>query len=179
MAGAIIRKYHTAKYYKQEMSDFMNAKAEWPFYIVMGIGMVLPLVYVFSSKYDFANYNLPNFVSWAGVVVFVIAIWLLHKSHVDLKRQWTFAPAIRKNHKLITTGIFKYIRHPMYAAHILWAIAQAMILPNWIVGYSFLIPFLPFYFFRVFKEEKMMIKEFGKGYKDYMKKTGRLIPKLF
>ena len=178
MVIAVVRKYHTAKYFKQELKDFKKAKNEWPFLVFAGIGMVIPLFYVFSSKLDFADYYLPQWVGWLGAVVFVFAIWLLHRTHVDLDRQWTFTPNIRKNHKLITKGVFKYIRHPMYAAHLLWAIAQIMLLHNWIAGWSFLATFAPLYFYRVANEEKMMIKEFGDEYKEYMKKTGRILPRF-
>ena len=66
----------------------------------------------------------------------------------------------------------------MYSAHLLWAIAQIMILHNWIAGYSFLIAQIPFYVIRIKNEEAMMIEHFGAAYKAYMGKTGRLIPKL-
>ena len=75
-------------------------------------------------------------------------------------------------------GVFKYIRHPMYTAHLVWAIAQIMILHNWIAGYSFLIVQVPFYLVRIKNEEEMMIEQFGVAYKAYMEKTDRLIPKL-
>ena len=67
----------------------------------------------------------------------------------------------------------------MYSAHLLWAIAQIMILHNWIAGYSFLIVQLPFYFLRIRNEEAMMIEQFGAAYRSYVKKTERFIPKLF
>ena len=66
----------------------------------------------------------------------------------------------------------------MYTAHLVWAIAQIMILHNWIAGYSFLIVQVPFYLVRIKNEEEMMIEQFGVAYKAYMEKTDRLIPKL-
>ena len=66
----------------------------------------------------------------------------------------------------------------MYSAHLIWAIAQIMILHNWIAGYSFLIVQIPFYLIRIKNEEAMMIEQFGDAYKTYMEETDRLIPKL-
>jgi protein-S-isoprenylcysteine O-methyltransferase Ste14 len=143
-----------------------------------GISMLVPLVYVFSSLLDFANYRLPNWVGWLGAVLFAIAIWLLWRSHVDLGRNWTPTLGIRNDHQLITDGIFKYIRHPMYAAHILWAIAQAMMLHNWIAGYSFLVVSVIQYLLRVNAEEQMMLEQFGEQYENYMQRTGRIIPRF-
>ncbi len=143
-----------------------------------GVGMVIPLVYVFSSALDFANYELPNWVGWVGAVLFGVAIWLLWRSHADLGRNWTPTLGIRDEHTLVTEGVFRYIRHPMYAAHILWAIAQVLMLHNWIAGYSFLVVVIPQYLLRVGNEEQMMIDQFGEAYRAYMQNTGRIIPRL-
>jgi protein-S-isoprenylcysteine O-methyltransferase Ste14 len=140
--------------------------------------MIVPIVYVLSSWLDFANYTLPDWIGWVGVVLFAFAIWLLWRSHHDLGRNWTPTVAMRYEPELITGGVYKYIRHPMYSAHLIWAIAQIIILHNWIAGYSFLIVQVPFYFIRIKNEEQMMIEQFGAAYKAYMEKTDRLIPKL-
>ena len=66
----------------------------------------------------------------------------------------------------------------MYASHIYWAVAQILLLQNWIAGFSFIMVSLPLYLFRVKKEEKMMIEEFGNEYKDYIQKSGRIFPKI-
>ena len=66
----------------------------------------------------------------------------------------------------------------MYAAHLLWAIAQPLILTNWIAGFCFLIPQIAQYWLRVDSEEQMMLEYFGDDYREYMEITGRLFPKL-
>ncbi len=66
----------------------------------------------------------------------------------------------------------------MYSAHLIWAIAQILILHNWIAGFSFLIVQIPFYFVRIKHEEELMIEQFGSAYITYIEKTDRLIPKL-
>ena len=144
-----------------------------------GMGMLTPLVYVFSSVLDFADYALPTWLGYVGIVLFSLAICLLWCSHAKLGRNWTPTPGIRNDHSLVTDGVYKYIRHPMYAAHWLWAIAQVFMLHNWIAGYSFLIAIVPHYFMRVNEEEQMMLSQFGEEYRAYMEKTRRLIPRLF
>jgi len=67
----------------------------------------------------------------------------------------------------------------MYAAHWLWAIAQLLLLHNWIAGPSFLVTVFPFYLYRVPREEAMLIKEFGGEYREYMNRTGRVIPRFW
>ena len=143
-----------------------------------GIGMIIPLVYVSSSWLDFADYYMPDWVGWIGIVLFMDAIILLYFSHAHLGNNWSPVLGIKEKHTLVTHGIYKYIRHPMYAAHILWAVAQILILHNWIAGFSFIIVMVPHYLLRVDKEEKMMLDQFGVEYEEYMKTTGRIIPKL-
>ena len=66
----------------------------------------------------------------------------------------------------------------MYAAHLLWALAQPLILTNWIVGFSFLITQILQYILRIKAEEQMMLDQFGDQYQQYMKTTGRFLPRL-
>jgi protein-S-isoprenylcysteine O-methyltransferase Ste14 len=178
MLISIVRSMHTTKYRKLSVAIDRKSLLDMLLLALAGIGMLVPLVYVFSSLLDFADYNLPDWVGWLGAALFAIAIWLLWRSHVDLGRNWTPTLAIRDDHQLVTGGIFKYIRHPMYAAHLLWAIAQALMLHNWIAGFSLLIVFLPQYLLRVNAEEQMLLDQFGEQYKNYMQKTGRIIPRF-
>jgi protein-S-isoprenylcysteine O-methyltransferase Ste14 len=97
---------------------------------------------------------------------------------MDLGRNFTPTIQLKENHTLVINGVFRYIRHPIYAAHGLWGIAQVLLLQNWIAGLSMMVFFLPFYLVRVPNEEKMMLEHFGEEYRVYMDKTGRLIPKF-
>ncbi|MBW2991655.1 isoprenylcysteine carboxylmethyltransferase family protein [Candidatus Woesearchaeota archaeon] len=173
---SIIRKIYTVKFRKLQITVDRKSKLDITFLSINAIGMLVPFLYVFSTKIDFANYYLPDWIGWVGAVLFFLAALMLWKVHLDLGRNWTPTPGIRKEHKLITDGIFKHIRHPMYSAHILWAIAQILMLHNWIAGYSFIITSLPFYIIRIRSEEKMMLEEFGDKYREYIKRTGRIFP---
>jgi protein-S-isoprenylcysteine O-methyltransferase Ste14 len=175
---AIVRKTGTSKYRGEPVKNRVSGLMDIIILVVAGWAMILPLLYIFTNWFDCADYFLPDWVSYLGVFLYIVSIWLLWRSHYDLGRNWVENLAIRKDHKLITTGVFKYIRHPMYGAHIYWGIAQILILHNFVVGPSILIAFLFVYLYRVKKEEKMMVKEFGTEYKEYMKKTGRIFPKI-
>jgi protein-S-isoprenylcysteine O-methyltransferase Ste14 len=144
------------------------------------LGMfIVPLIYVLTPWLDFADYHLPSWAGWIGVAIFALAVWLLYRSHADLGRNWSPRLEILDAHSLVTDGVFRYIRHPMYAAHLLWGIAQVFLLQNWIAGFSMLVTFLPEYLYRPLVEERMMIEQFGDEYRAYMKRTGRYFPKLW
>ena len=174
----VVRKIFTTPNRKQEFIDNRKSTGDILLLILDGMGMILPLVYVFSTWLDFANYRLPNWVGWMGVILFMGAIILLYFSHAHLGKNWSPVLGIQKDQTLVTSGIYKYIRHPMYAAHLLWAIAQMMMLANWIAGFSFIVAMIPHYLLRVGKEEQMMIDQFGEAYITYIDKTGRIFPKF-
>ena len=67
----------------------------------------------------------------------------------------------------------------MYSALWLWTISQALLLPNWIAGFSGLVGFGTLFFGRVRQEERMMLETFGDDYRAYMARTHRLIPGIY
>ena len=175
--NTIVRGVHTRPYRREALALDKKTVPDMVLLALAGIGMLVPLIYVFTSLLDFADYTLPPWTGFLGAVVFAFAIWLLWRSHVDLGRNWTPTLGLRAEHQLITNGVFAYIRHPMYAAHIMWGIAAAMMLHNWIAGYALLIVSVIQYLYRVNGEEQMMLDQFGEEYASYMQRTGRLVPK--
>ena len=145
---------------------------------VIGGCLIPPLLYLFTPLLNFANYRLPAFVPWCGLATMLLALWLFWRSHVDLGDNWSVSLELRKDHQLVTHGVYRLIRHPMYASIWLWSIAQALLLANWFAGWSSLVPFALMYFLRTPREEHMMREVFGRQYEDYVAQTGRLFPRL-
>lgn len=138
----------------------------------------IPLIYSVTNWLDFADYQLPTWMGWLGVILLAGALFIFARAHQDLKANWSPTLEIRQDHTLITNGIYRFIRHPMYASQWIWVIAQTLLLQNWLAGPLDLLFFIVFYTLRVRAEEKMMIDTFGDAYRAYMKKTGRIIPKF-
>jgi protein-S-isoprenylcysteine O-methyltransferase Ste14 len=179
VVGSVIRKWYTRPSKRQDLADDRRTWTDTLLVALASVGvLVLPLLCVLTGWLDFADYPLPAWTGWAGTGVFAAALWLLWRSHVDLGRNWSPIPQVRKGHALVTRGVYRRIRHPMYAAHWLWALAQALLLHNWLAGPALLLTFLPLYLIRVPREERMMLDHFGKDYRRYMSRTGRVIPRL-
>ena len=138
---------------------------------------IIPLIYLFSRWFDFADYPLPSAMRWLGVPLAAGAVWLLARAHADLGRNWSPTLQIAQEHRLVTGGVYARIRHPIYAAMWLMTLAQALLLANWIAGPAGLLLFLPVYLVRVPREERMMLDHFGAQYHEYMQRTGGVIPK--
>ena len=178
ITATIIRVYYTKKYKPESTQNRKKFTADSFLLALVGIGMIIPILYLFTPWFDFANYHIPNWLSWIGVLFMITFCWLLAKSHHDLNKNWTPNIEVLEDQTLVTSGVYRLMRHPMYAAHILWGIAQAFLLCNWVAGYALLLPTLIFYRYRVSREEKMMKAYFGKAYEIYCENTNRLIPKL-
>lgn len=97
--------------------------------------IILPALYLFTPWLGFADYRLPEFIPWCGAAIMVVALWLFWRAHVDLGLNWSITLEMRKEHELITHGVYRHVRHPMYAAIFLFAIAQGLLLQNcWRAG---------------------------------------------
>jgi protein-S-isoprenylcysteine O-methyltransferase Ste14 len=145
-------------------------------------GFFIPLIYSLTSWLDFANYRWSPAtkarVGSIGTVLLGAAIWLFWRSHRDLGKNWSPSLEISAQQTLITHGVYRTIRHPMYASGWLLSLAQALLLQNWVAGPAGVVAFLPLYFVRVPREEQMMLDHFGDDYRSYAAQTGRIVPRL-
>jgi protein-S-isoprenylcysteine O-methyltransferase Ste14 len=114
-----------------------------------------------------------------GALCFAVALWLFRISHKALGRNWSITLEIRHEHELVCTGPYAFVRHPMYTSFLLVALAQALLLSNWVVGLAGLMGFAILFVLRVRQEERMMLAKFGLPYRAYMERTKRIIPYLY
>ncbi len=179
LVGSVVRVYYSRAYRRRIREEGERPKVDTPLVYLPSLGMIgLPAVYILTPWLSFADYTLPLWVGWAGTVLYAGAFVLLWRSHADLDRAFSPITEITGGQQLVTDGVYRFIRHPMYAAHLLWALAQPLLLWNWIAGFSMLITFLPLFLVRVPKEEAMMEAAFGDEYREYSRQTGRIIPRL-
>ena len=145
---------------------------------LMGLGIV-PAVYVATHFPRFADYPEIPVLSYLGTAAGVACLWLFHRTHSDLGHNWSVSLDLRERHTLVTTGVYGSVRHPMYSAFWLMALAQVLLLPNWVAGPAGLVGFGILFFGRVAREEDMMIAAFGEEYRAYMRRTARVVPWLY
>jgi protein-S-isoprenylcysteine O-methyltransferase Ste14 len=140
---------------------------------------VFPIIYLTTGLLAFADYPFRPWMGWIGAVIEVLFLALFYESHRQLGKNWSVTLEIRDRHRLVTDGLYRYVRHPMYSSFWLWAIAQALLLPNLVAGLSGIAGVGILYFARVGAEEAMMQKSFGEEYLAYAARTGRVIPRVF
>jgi protein-S-isoprenylcysteine O-methyltransferase Ste14 len=140
------------------------------------VGFFIPLVWVASPLFSFAEYPLRTGPLVAGVMCFVIGLWLFYRSHADLGTNWSITLEVRERHQLITHGVYRSVRHPMYTAIGVYAVGHLLVIPNWVAGPSNVIAFAILLSLRLHAEEQMMVDEFGDEYAAYRARTKRFVP---
>jgi protein-S-isoprenylcysteine O-methyltransferase Ste14 len=146
---------------------------------VFAFAFIFMLVYIFSTWIDFAHIAFPVWARWIlGGGILLAHRVLLSWSHYALGRNWSGVLQIHRDHTLITNGPYRYVRHPMYSASFLSGIGVFLLSANWLIAAIYMIVVTFIYLNRVSLEEEMMIERFGDSYQEYMKKTGRLLPRL-
>jgi protein-S-isoprenylcysteine O-methyltransferase Ste14 len=146
---------------------------------LMWAGFFLPLVWVASGWPASADYALHPAQYAAGVAAYVAGLWIFHRSHADLGTNWSITLQVREGHTLVTRGVYARVRHPMYLGLLLFAVGQALVLPNWLAGPSYLVMTLLLIAARTGPEERMMRDRFGAEWDAYSARTKRLIPALW
>jgi len=175
----LIRWPHGNRWKTVTVADDRQGRLEFALLVGATLGTtMIPLTWVVLAFPSFANYPLHPIAFGTGVVFAVLGNWVFYRTHADLGLNWSVTLQLRDGHELVTNGIYRRIRHPMYLAMFLQGIGQALFLPNWIAGPAWLMSFGLLYLLRVGKEERMMQDQFGDEYTAYMKQSGRLLPPL-
>lgn len=121
---------------------------------------------------------LPLWLRWLGVAVALAGFGLLQWSQQSLGRNWSDAPVLLEDQELVTSGPYRWIRNPIYSAFLLILGSPLLISANWLVGGLWIAMTSLDIASRIRMEEAMMLEQFGRQYRAYMGRTGRLVPRL-
>ncbi|UZG45921.1 protein-S-isoprenylcysteine O-methyltransferase [Caldimonas thermodepolymerans] len=147
---------------------------QWLMFVVFMTLLCLPMLSIATPWLDRFGYRLPWPAAAVGAVLMAASLWLFHRAHADLGRHWSPSLEVHVGHELVTHGVYRHMRHPMYASIWLFALAQPLLIHNWVAGVLGVPGFALLYFLRVPREERLMLDRFGSAYQDYMARTGRL-----
>jgi len=143
------------------------------------LGFLSMIVYAINPNWlAFASLPFPIWLRWTGVGIALVGFALLQWSQVTLGKSWSDTPRMMKEQTLITNGPYRSIRHPIYTAFILILGSTLFISSNWLVGLCWAGMTVLEVISRIGFEEALMIEYFGEQYREYIKKTGRLLPRL-
>jgi protein-S-isoprenylcysteine O-methyltransferase Ste14 len=143
------------------------------------IAFFVPVVWVSSGALAAWDYPLRSGMLAAGAVLYAFSLWLFWRSHGDLGTNWSMTLEVREGHSLVTRGVYRRIRHPMYTALLLFSVAQALTIPNLVAGPSYLVVMALLVALRLGPEERLMRETFGARYVEYAARSKRLVPGVF
>lgn len=179
IAMVVIRAPHGRRSGAVPVATRRRGPLEFVLLVIAWIAFFVPLIWIATSALAFADYPLRPVPLVVGSVMIVVGLWLFHRSHSDLGTNWSISLELREQHRLIAQGVYRRVRHPMYSALLIYSIGQALVLPNWLAGPSYLVAMLLIVALRMRPEERMMLDKFGGEYENYMAATKRLIPGLW
>ena len=145
-------------------------------------GLVLwlsPLVYLINPAWmAWSKIGLPEWTRWLGVGLGLLCVAGIYWLFSSIGSGITPVSATRKEHKLSTNGIYRWVRHPLYSIGSTFIISFGLISDIWLIILFGILAFTAMAV-RTPKEEANLIEKFGDEYREYMKRTGRFLPRLF
>ena len=173
-------------------SCFRKAKAASTIFQRRAEGISLSILLVlFYSGYSFgvvAYLVRPTWMAWSGLPIPALARWLgtgpllfgaalAISGLVNLGTNFAIAVVPKEGNTLVTTGVYGWVRHPLYSALLVQAVGVSLLTANWFVATTAgtLWALLAF---RTRQEEEKLIERFGNEYREYMKRVGRFVPRL-
>ena len=183
IAAFVLHRGYYVKYHTKPEGETVKRREEGLLSKIAGLlgmaGFIAMLVYVINPVWlSFASLAFPAWLRWAGVGIAILGFVLLQWAQTTLANSWSDQPRMMKEQTLITSGPYRTIRHPIYTAFILILGSTLFISSNWLIGLCWSGMVILEVFSRISFEESLMIEFFGEQYREYMKNTGRLFPRL-
>ncbi|ASK33047.1 isoprenylcysteine carboxylmethyltransferase family protein [Alloalcanivorax mobilis] len=135
--------------------------------------VVIPLLDNLVPWFEFADFMFLDEFAWFGLMLGAAAVWLFWRANSD----WASRHP-GDGTTVMDRGVYRYLRHPVYAAMLLWSLAQLLLLQNWLAGPAAALTFILVYLLRVPVEEQQRLERHGHRYLDYMERTGAIVPRF-
>ena len=179
IAMVVIRTMYRLRCRKNDVVKNRMGRLEVALMALASIGFVVPLLWVASSTLAIADYSLHLAPFIAGILCLVLGLLFFVRSHAALGTNWSVTLKVQGGHELVTHGIYRHVRHPMYLALLLYSLGQALVVPNYVAGPSCGVAMAILFILRVGIEERLMLDHFGKDYEVYMARTKRFVPGIW
>lgn len=136
-----------------------------------------------SIGFSFADYapwdSTERSVAVAGLLIFVLGLAIRWLAIFQLKKEFTVDVSISDTHRLNTSGLYRFVRHPSYSGLLLTCFGLSLAMNSLPSLFIVNLPILIALLYRIHVEESILKTEFGEDYEHYSNNTSRLIPKIF
>jgi methanethiol S-methyltransferase len=153
-------------------------------YNVIAVGGLAALIGLSTREMEYLYH--PGLISVIpGLVILIFGIWIVYEAvrYFDLPEFFGIKPfktqtIAATDEGLITSGLYRYVRHPLYSGTLMLTVGWFMVFPTVALA-IFLICMALYLPVGIFFEEKKLVKEFGRDYIEYQRKVFRLIPGIY
>ena len=146
-----------------------------PVAAVMAAGVIAYMIN--PGRMAWASVALPEWVRWAGAGLGVLAGGLLVWTLRNLGKNLTDTVVTRRVHTLVSSGPYRWVRHPFYDAVALCILANGVVAANWFILLTGAVA-VALLVLRTRTEEEKLLLRFGDSYRTYVERTGRFLPKM-
>ncbi len=147
------------------------------FWVTITLGLVLSVIV--ASRWPAFEYRLPRTGLAAVGLLFVAGLALRWWAILVLGRWFTVDVAIHADHQLVTSGPYRWVRHPSYTGAAMAFVAMALMFEHWLALPLLLVPVASAFLYRIHVEEQALARAFGSSWTDYVRTTSCLIPKIY
>jgi protein-S-isoprenylcysteine O-methyltransferase Ste14 len=135
------------------------------------------IVYCFVLRFRLGSFDFANiYIALIGTIMIVFGAVVNILGRIQLKGNWANHIKIYHDHSLVTRGVYRIVRHPLYASLMLILFGGSIAYKNWLSAALTAFVFIPFMYYRAKQEEKLLQEEFSE-YTEYKRKTGMFFPK--
>jgi len=145
----------------------------WAIYVAWLV--VAPLSAVKWDRWPTSHW-LGDWLGWIAIPILGTALWLFCYSHYTIGRYWSIRVELKTEHRLVTEGPYRHIRHPLYTALFLGYLGTVLALQSWALV-AWFPAFVASYLLFAKEEEKVMERGFGEAYRVYRRQAGMFLPK--
>lgn len=121
---------------------------------------------------------LPPWLFYLGLGMMAGGIIVREWAVLTLRKFFSYTVQIREVHKVVRNGPYRFVRHPAYAGSMLTIMGVGVALRSLVGVMVLFVLFVLAFTYRINIEEKLLVKELGEPYVEYMKSTKRLIPSV-
>ena len=146
-----------------------------PLGVAFMVGMIAFVVHPPSMAWSAVP--LPSALRWLGVALGAAAGGLLIWTFRTLGRNLTDTVVTRRDATLVTDGPYRFVRHPFYLAFVTAVVANSLVTANAFLAATGLAAFAMIVA-RTSIEERKLVERFGRDYEEYMRRTGRFLPRM-
>ena len=162
---------------KKPVSSAQDKNSLFLFYLSVIFGYSIGIPVAFSSIGNISFFS--PYLSIIGFIISLSGLWIRWSAIRTLNQHFNYHITFVEGHQLVETGLYRIIRHPSYIGQTLIFIGCGLAFANWITLLLFFFPHFSVILYRIHVEEKALAGYFKEKYKEYQKRTFRLIPWIY